>query len=265
MSQEMRDLINKFNQIINENVGEVEESGYSSVARTLRGIRPSIKKIAILTAENPHNEKHSKEYNREANFKLEKFLTEGKYGFKKVKGLYDEESDDEENSFIVFNISLDSAIGLGARFKQDSIIYGETKNLTEDGEIGMSFKMIGTDKIKKKNYRKELESTDVFINRNKAERFYSRIGNKKFVLPFYDVVDKLIDKEGKVFNLTKDYTGSNWEGGKVKPTSVEIDYDVKKEMEELENSLNDLAEDSMKAYGYGGYNLRSRIKKLLRG
>ena len=147
----MRNLINQYKRLVNENTAEIDESGYSSVANVFRGLRPSIKKLAILTAENPHGEQHSNEFNKLANKELERFLSEGKFGYKKVKGSYGQ----KENSYIVFNIPYSVAINIRKRFKQDSIIYAQVGE-GEGPDLPMSFEMIGTDITKPKEFGKIL-------------------------------------------------------------------------------------------------------------
>jgi hypothetical protein len=250
MSQEMRDLINFHNKLIKENTTEIDESGYSSIANTFRGLRPSIKSLAILTAENPHGVQHSNEYNKKANKELEIFLREGKFGYKKIKGSYGQ----VENSFIVFNISYSQSINIGVKFKQDSIIYGRvTKG--EGDNIPMSFTMAGTDKTKPKEFKQVLGHTNVFVQRKDATDFYSEINGRQFVLPFFDVVDHLTDPEGKSYMLTKDYSKSEWIGGKNEPTKQKIDY--------IEDELNELQERAMNTDGSTSYNLRSRILQII--
>ena len=266
---EMRNLMNKFEKLLNENVGEVEESKYSKAATAMRGLRPSIKTIAILTAENPHAKTMSKEFNIEANAKLVDDLRALKLGYRRTKGSYMNKEDDdespivEENSFIVNNISMESAINLGTKYRQESIIYAETGNVTEDGNVAMTFRLIGTDKTKPK-YGEDLEPPqNVFINRNNEKEYYSRIGNRKFMIPFYGVTEHLVDRDGKyvykdtydkdgnisgkerVAKKQKDYTDSKWDGGAVSPlvTTVIKDKDGKpmsdEKIKELENSLKD--------------------------
>lgn len=251
MSQDMRNLINRFQRLINENTVEIDESGYSSIANTFRGLRPSIKKLAILTAENPHGEQHSDEFNKSANRELLSFLNQGMFGYKKIKGSYGQ----KENSFIVFNVSYDMAVSIGVRFNQDSIIYGEVETGADEEKIPMSFKMIGTDKTKPKEYKKILgDVINVFVQRDNPKDFYSEVNGRKFVLPFYDVVDELTDSNGKFYNLVKNYKGSKWEGGKVEPTSQYV-----------EDELNDLQERAMNTVGSTSYNLRGRINQMLKG
>ena len=232
---EMRNLMDKFEKLLNENVGEVEESKYSKAATAMRGLRPSIKTIAILTAENPHAETMSKEFNIEANAQLLSDLRALKLGYRPTKGSYISVEDKkkskvpivEENSFIVNNISMDSAIKLGTKYDQESIIYAETGNVDKDGSIGMTFRLIGTDKTKPKDYGIDIATPqNVFINRNNAEDFYSRIGNRKFMIPFFGVTEYLVRKDGKyivdkggerIAKKAKDYDDSKWDGGAVSP------------------------------------------------
>jgi hypothetical protein len=189
---------------------------YSTVANTFRGLRPSIKNLAILTAQNPHGEQHSNEFNKVANKDLEAFFSKAKLGFRKVKGSYGQ----KEKSYIVFNIPYALAIEIGTRFNQDSIIYGEIKDKQSyDDDESMLFKIIGTDQSKPEEYKEVLDQTSVFVSRNNADDFYSEINGRKFVLPFYDVVDKSDDPE--ILNIKKDYTGSKWKGGKAEPTNIE--------------------------------------------
>jgi len=262
----MRDLIDQYNKILNEtdkldlidkllseDNGEMKESGYSSIMNAFRGLRPNIKKIAILTAENPHGEEHSDEFNKNANFKLERSLSSGKYPFKKIKGKYRI----KENSFIVFNIPKNVAIHFGVEYNQESIIYGETGQTEDKDIIPMSFEMIGTDRSKPEEFTKVLGKTDVFVNRKNPEDFYSKINGRKFVLPFYDVVDRFVGKDKKTYDLIKNYDKSKWDGGKVEPTSQEIKL--------AEEYLNGLSERSMNTVGSTAYNLRSRIRKLIGG
>jgi hypothetical protein len=229
----------------------MNESKYSSVANTLRGgIRKSIKTISILTGENPYGDKASKQYNKEANERLEDILVSGRYGYRKVKGSYGS----LENSYIVNNISLDSAIFLGEKFNQDSIVYGEVVGGNDD-EIYMTFKMVGTDPNKPDEYQNEIGNTDVFVSRDNAEDLYSEVGGRKFVLPFYGVVDNMVGPDNKVYKVEKDYSKSKWEGGKNEPSDINIS---------LEDKLNDLQERALKSYGQTSYNLRCCIEKLIK-
>lgn len=296
---EKGNLINKFEKLINENVGEVEEAKNSKTATAMIGLRPFIKTIAILTAENPQAIPMSKEFNSEANAKLVDDLSVLKLGFKKIKGSYSEREEDdkspivEENSFIVNNISMESAIKLGTKYKQESIIYAETGNVAKDGSIAMTFRLIGTDKDKPDYYRNDIATPqNVFIDRDNEEEFYSRIGNRKFMIPFYGVTEYLVDKDGK-YELDKDgkygiykdesnkdrkriekrqinYQDSKWERGAVSPpvkTNVIKDKDGKpmsdEEIEKLEDRINNLAEQCITHSGNHALGIRYELQGLL--
>jgi hypothetical protein len=302
---EKGNLMNKFEKPINENVGEVEEAKYSKTATAMIGLRPFIKTIAILTAENPNNEPMSKEINSEANSQLRDDLRGLKLGYRPTKGSYTSLEDKkksevptvEENSFIVNNISMESAIKLGTKYEQESIIYAETGNVAEDGSIAMTFRLIGTDKTKPK-YGEDLEpSKKVFINRNNEEDFYSRIGDRKFMIPFFGVTEFLVRKDGKyiidkdgdrIAKKELDYQGSKWGGGTVSPpvkttvikdkdgnplsdeeiekledTLKDGEWEDDEKIEELENRINQLAESCIRWSGNHALSSRRALARLL--
>ncbi|CAN1524364.1 hypothetical protein MCERE19_01175 [Spirosomataceae bacterium] len=254
---EMRNLMNKFEKLINDNKGKVEESGFPSLATKMRGLRPSIKTIAILTTENSSRD-----------YELSSYLRERFYFYKEIyrSSSGSMESDVEENSFIIFNIPLDVAIGLENNYEQDSIIYGETGNVAENGEIAMTFKMIGLDKTKPDEYKNEIGKINVFMNRDNSENFFGRIGNRKFIIPFSGVVDNLIDKDGKFFDLYKYYKDTKWEAGTERATNYS-EYEINEQFGELENHLNYLAEGLMEAEfgGSSGFNLRGQMNDIING
>ena len=240
------------NELINVLKNMVNEARYSPTANILRGnIRKSIKTIAILTAENPKGVEASKEYNKAANEKLKDVLRTGRFGYRPIDGSYGT----EENSFIINNISLDDAINIGEKFKQDTIVFGEVVG-GDDEKSFMAFKMVGTDPDKPKEYRKIIAVSDVFIHRKDAEDFYSEIGGRKFVLPFYGTIDKFVGEDDKVYKIEKDYSRTKWEGGKAEPTDIKISPD--------EDELNELQERAIRTCCSTSYNLRGRIHKIIK-
>ncbi|CAN1524329.1 hypothetical protein MCERE19_01174 [Spirosomataceae bacterium] len=257
MYLEMRNLKDKFNQLINDKVGKIEEPGYPFLATKIRGLRPNIKTIAILTTGNSNDEN----YNTQLGFSLEENYHFYKEIYFSTSGSH--ESDVEENSFIIFNISLDDAIKKGVFYKQDSIIYGETGNVAENGEIAMTFKMIGPDKTKPDEYKKEIGKINVFINRDNAENFCVRIGNRKFVIPFYGVIDKLVGKDSKIFDLYKYYKDYKWKAGTERATNYS-EYEINEQFYELENCMNDLAERLMKGGWYSRSHPGLQLRLLIR-
>lgn len=266
----MRELINQFSKILNETdyvslrrrlgpelsegvitENDIHKSKYSSVANILRGgIRRKIKTIAILTGENPKGVKASDEYNKEANQKLKTFLVTSRLGYRPIKGFYGS----PENSFIINNISLDDAIWIGEKFKQDTIVFGEVVG-GDGNEISMSFKMVGTDPDKPKEFREVIADNEVFIRRDEAKDMYSEVGGRKFVIPFYGTIDRFKGEGDKFFVTKKDYSDTKWQGGKAEPTSVST---------ELDDTLNELQERATKTCCSTSYNLRCRIEKIIK-
>lgn len=262
MSQDFRLLIENYKKLLNE-------SKYPKVARIFRGLRPSIKTIAILTAANPHGQPKSNKFNKEINKELEIYLSQANFGFKKIKGNYGV----NEPSFIVYNISLSDAIIIGKRYNQASIVYGEVVG-GDNNNTHMNFRLIGTDSSKPLEYEKILGTSDVFINRNDTKEFYSEVGGVKFVIPFSEVIDNLVGPDGKVYKITKDYSKSKWDGGKVTSPEIEIDSsedesntysdDQLKENSIFENYLNQLHNYQLNSCCQSSYHRRCRIKKLIK-
>jgi hypothetical protein len=234
---------------------EMNESGYAATARTMRGLRKNIKTIAILSAENPFGKPATPSYNKKTTKDMKKLLGGGKFGYKLVKGSYGS----EENSIIINNISKGDAMAIGEIYDQDSIIYGEVVDKKDNG-VYMVFTMIGTDK--NKNYGKVMGETKVFIDRNDATDFYSQIKGRKFVLPFYDVIDYLEEPNGKSFEISKDYSDTKWVGGKAGPSKITT-KELSNDDQELEEELNILQESVLKTVGSTSYNYRGRIRELI--
>jgi len=239
------------NELINVLKKMVNEAKYSSVGNILRGgIRKNIKTIAILTGENPKGKTASKEYNKDANEELKGLLKSARLGYRPIKGSYGT----PENSFIINNISLDDAINFGEKFRQDTIVYGEVNGIDGD-EVSMDFKMVGTDPDKPDEYRQVIADNEVFIGRNEAKDFFSEVGGRKFVIPFYGTIDRFKGENDKFFVRTKDYSDTKWEGGKALPTSVST---------ELDKELNELQERAIRTCCSTSYNLRGRIDKIIK-
>lgn len=207
----MQDLMN-----FEDFTGGVNESGYASLANTLRGLRPGIHTIGILSAENPYGEKRSDEYNRAATEKLKKELSKFRLGWRPLRGKYGS----EENSLLVPNISKAVLHSIGYQFEQDSVIFGER---IEDGDyVGMEFKMIITNPKKPDEIGNIIGEQQVFVHRNNPEDFYSEYKGRKFVIPFFgvedvtDITDDWKKVRGRSFH-------KRWEGGST-PFNVDTEY-----------------------------------------
>ncbi len=163
----------KLKQIINE-------AGYARVVNIMRGLVPTVKTLAFLTAENPNGQAADTATNKQANDELEKRLRAMNLGFKKIKGHYG----GPENSFFIPNINKKEALELGKQYNQESIIFGEKLKDAKDGKTydGMTFSLIYTDD----RYGQVLAQRDVFINMNNADDYYTKVKGRKFQIPFFD-------------------------------------------------------------------------------
>lgn len=238
----------------------IEESKFLRVANTMRGLVPSIKTIAIMTAENPCAITHSDEYNKDANARLSVDLKNsqygnGQYGFRKISEQYQGEN---EKSFLINNISLEDALRLGVKYKQESIVFGERID-EEDGYIGMKFNMyytgISCDKKDDRPIGYSMGEMNVFVSLEDPDDNYSEYKGRKFVIPFYGITKMITDMEKKKKEITKHYDDVKWDGGKNPPSSISIE-----DVDEIEN----LQESAMKFIGSSAYTRRGMLRKKLR-
>jgi len=226
------------------------EAGFARVLNTLRGLVPSIKTITILTGENPNGKMASAEFNKNANEKLIGNLISGNFSYRKIKGKYE----NVENSFIVNNISKNDAMSIGKNFNQESIIFGE--RVEEGNYVGMKFKMIRTSPNGKGQIGEVMGEKDVFVNLDNPDDFYTDVKGRKFVIPFYGVIDDI--KQGEdIKERIRDYENVKWDGGKATPNNVSIsEHDIK----EIEN----ITENIIRTSGSSSYNYRGMLKQKLR-
>jgi len=213
--------LNKDN--INEYNGRFFESGFGRISQIMRGQVPQIETFGIITAENPMGVSAGKDINKENNKKLETELREMGLGFHKISGKY---GTDIENPFFIPNISKNELMGLGEKYKQDTVIFGEKQFDKEHGEFMFiqliethdDFKIQGTQTVFRVN-PKDSEGKP-------SENFYSVYKGKKFRIPFFDDEFGGEDKH----SFAKGYRGEN------------ISYDISIVPEEMKKSLNHINE-----------------------
>lgn len=104
-------------RIIERNNGKRFMQGFDSKGRKLP--------LAILTAENPDCRKTPAAENNFRNRKLESYLKEAGYLYKKIKGYYGVSEDGAltEHSFVILGIPLSVASRLSSKYEQQSFIY----------------------------------------------------------------------------------------------------------------------------------------------
>ena len=167
---------------------ELKEMIYKQLCETTRrqkanaalnGSNNNIRTMAILTSENPrYNVSSDGENvnNADRRENLEKDLKLGHYAWFPVKGQYE----GKENSYIVYNMSLDNALYLGRKFGQESIIF------IEDGHC-QYWEQSGDGKYTKTHEREMHQRLDM----TNADDYYTQVSrNFKFQLPFFDGSDE---------------------------------------------------------------------------
>lgn len=164
----------------------ISESGESKAKRLFKNPEyvSKIKTFAIFTAENRDakqmNRKQNKELNKElkrdlSNADIEKSIISARYSYYKVKGKYGT----IENSFIVYNITLDDAKSLCAKNGQQSFIF-----CTNDSGI-LRFQLWANASRSGYSYKLVDEKEEFNVLDDDAKDYYTQISRDfKFNIPF---------------------------------------------------------------------------------
>lgn len=175
-----------------------ETSRRQKASAALNGQNSNIKTMAILTSENPRYDVTSdgnNMTNTDRRENLEKDLKLGHYAWFPVKGQYE----GKENSYIIYNISLDNALYLGRKFGQESIIF-------IDGSHCEYWEQSGDGKYKKTHEREMSQRLDM----SDADDYFTQVSRAfKFQLPFFDGSDDNKDAMGESFNYTVNVISKN--------------------------------------------------------
>jgi hypothetical protein len=165
----------------------MQESGFAHVRRMLFGDVPTIRAVGILTAQNPAREvdldwqgkepTSPRDYNKRANKKLVDQLRAGNYGPVRVKGQFGL----EEDSFLVPNISREEVLGLGRKYGQESVIWGE-KRTDKNKNPYFRFEYIECATGETTSVRSmHMGSEDV----QDREDYFTKVKGRKFIIPFF--------------------------------------------------------------------------------
>jgi hypothetical protein len=176
----------------------IVEHGYTRLMQIMMGEVPKINSFAILTAENSFGISLDKIKNQKRNNDLKERLDSSGFGYRQIKGKYN----NWEDPFFVINIQLKPLLNLGRMFKQDSVIYGEIK---KDKEIKFTeFNLYYIDYTAKEREKPEeyilyddlykdnvkivkIVKRYIVINPgNVSADFYSEYKGRKFYIPFFD-------------------------------------------------------------------------------
>jgi hypothetical protein len=144
---------------------------------------------------------------------------------------------------------------LGNKYDQQSIVYGE-KNETG----GMNFYLIECSTGEVWGTRK------VFVNLDNPSDNYSEVSGIRFVIPFATIDEFIKDQEGKDLMVNgkrqfrkRDYSDSDWDGGRTSPSNVTtIDVD-----EMLNEQLEELQTKALSTMGSTSWNYRGKLRDTI--
>lgn len=189
-------LINRMDEIsINKKKQDVE-----AAIDAINGKGNHVKTFCILTAYNPMAQKSSHSDNTRANNQLMDRLKTGHYAYVPVKGKYG----NTENSFVIFNLPLDSAKFLADEASQESFIYGRVTGDNADSAVFDLYvynEETGKyDFVETKNYHNNGATIvkDKETGKEK-EDYFTQVGDKKFSVPF-DYFNETAKKFNEIIN-----------------------------------------------------------------
>ena len=154
-----------------------------------------VRTFGVLTSENPDSMKVSNKENKKRLKSLSNYLKSANYVFVKQEGHF---GGNDENSYFVFNIGLDTLKYYAGLFEQTSFIFGKF-----DGEEVVSYyyekEDISKPYSKRLNDYIEKDKTTSFVDAS-DDSDYSIIGNKfKYRLPF-SIFESVSDSIFNSFN-----------------------------------------------------------------
>ena len=154
---------------------KLSEGSYSRVLTILRGLVPSVRTLAFITAENPLGKSTSPEENNRRNAELQGDLKG--YGYNKIKGFFEGNA---EHSFFVVNISLDYLIKLSRKYEQQAFIFGY-KDSKKEGLV-FDYYDLSDDQYSVTGEQKVFVTNDP----NAFQPYYSEYKGRKFVVPLFN-------------------------------------------------------------------------------
>lgn len=258
----LREQIKKMLRLMESNKAlDLNESGAVRALIAMRWLVPNIKTIGFISAENPNGEPATPAYNRKATKDLRTELSDGQWGYQAMKGKYGT----EENSFFVRNIRKDDLLRMGSNYKQESVIFGE--KFVDKDYTGMTFQMIYSTPERFGEIAGEMK---VYVNRDNAKDFFSKIKGRKFMIPFYGTEDIVSIPNSGEATISTDFSDAKWKGGQ----TTDKTFSFTPPQQVAENSsiipdevlvqLDKLQEDALRTVGSASYNYRGQIKKILK-
>lgn len=159
----------------------------------------NIRTLCIMSPQNPLGVKSTNKDNRKNKKSFERFLKNGFYAYHKVLGKYNQ----YEESYFLYNISLEDAKRLNLEYMQESFIFMTNKN----GRLTFYAYKYNAENGDP-HYELKGSTDESIYNMKDADNFFTKIGNKfKFNIPFDDSVFEtmlsFVDKYNMVLENNK--------------------------------------------------------------
>lgn len=149
----------------------------------IMGELKNVKTAVIMSPQNPLGIKDINRNNRVAKKDLEKYLKNGHYAFHKLLGKYGQ----YEESYIIFNISLEDAKEINLKYVQDTFIFVENTN-------PMKWSVYKFRPEPEPHYEFNGSYEGNVSDERSADDFFSKLGKRfKFSIPFGDEVWESIE------------------------------------------------------------------------
>lgn len=179
-----------------------------------------IQTIVVFTSDNPDSKQQTTQSNKKARRSLLSDIKRGGYAYVPAVGKFG----NNENSYAIFNMSIDTAMLLCGKYQQTSFVYSE---LNDDGSIHSEyFEKLDTtlpfDKDTNNYVRKD--ECDNWDDMSDADDYFTIIGNKfKYSIPFpmFNTVNETICR-----NLSKAVAIERERGNKTINESKLLGYTI---------------------------------------
>ena len=166
------------------------------VQKFIMGDLKNVKTAVIMSPQNPLGLKGTNRDNRLAKKDLEKYLKDGYYAFHKILGKYGQ----YEESYIIFNISLEDAKEINLKYVQDTFIFVENTN-------PMKWSVYKYRSEPEPHYEFNGSYEGNITDERSATDFFSKLGKRfKFSIPFGDEVWESIEIAALKINTVLEVT-----------------------------------------------------------
>ena len=177
---------------VNKKIDEIqprmdETTRYAHVMRYLVGDKDIGVGLAILTSWNPEAIEKSREENKERQEDIKKELKRWSFHYTEQKGIY---IGIEENSLVIYEITIDDAKSFGKDWDQETIIH-----VTKKPDSGLIFRLIYMDQVSKTRIVDDIAKDPIEMGVSSEEK------EKRNIRRIQDMLDNFSEVGGRLAEL----------------------------------------------------------------